>query len=30
MDLMGGLCTCERCFYFWREHKRLNLGAFGV
>jgi hypothetical protein len=30
MDLSGCLCECERCFHFWREHKRLNLGAFGV
>jgi hypothetical protein len=28
--LSGCLCECERCFHFWREHKRLNLGAFGV
>ena len=30
MDLSGCLCGCLRCFHFWREHKRINLGAFGV
>lgn len=30
MDLRGVFCGCQRCFYFWREHKRLNLGAFEV
>ena len=30
LDLTGGHCGCDRCFYFWREHKDLNLGTFGV
>ena len=30
LDLTGGHCGCDRCFYFWREHKGLNLATFRV
>ena len=30
LDLTCGPCECERCLYFWREHRELNIGAFEV
>lgn len=30
VSLSGAFCGCDRCFYFWKQHKIYNLGAFGV
>lgn len=29
-DLRQCLACCHRCFYFWQEHKKINLGAFNI